>query len=596
MNDGSGTGVLGRLWEQLRAGTLWKHLHKNGANEPPIYPNRCERSPILEQKNFPVSVLVTNWNGEREIAAFLQSYYEHHQVDDAELVIVDHASSDESRECIRYWMKTLPIKLVCCDRNQRYAVANNLAHSYAEGDLLVFANNDLVFDGPVIPALRTAMQDPEVGLAGVNLYYPDADGARSRELQHQGIRFAPDSDLAFMRPYNIKTASQQEESYQETAAVTTALAACRRTDFEAVGGFFEDYDYGFEDVDLALQLRRQLDRKNVICTEVAAIHTEFGSQRRQSKRVLLARRQANALTFRDRHNRWLTRTVMRSQLSGSFCHRKPLQVRTPQSIDLALSDLELPKGDVELYSIDAGDRENHAGFCGIWLLDDPEELKSNPAPRGALAVALVNPGTAGDWEEMLGHHQLDLMICEGPGDQLALKEHGGTCLAQTDNEAHSKTPGWLDWLLETVVSHLAKPAIAIKAAMPDSSTSEQPDLELARELGRALRERGYRVRIDFPRQWESRRMYMDDVTVTLRGNERFRPEPGALNLLWLIDADHPASDDELNGFEHVFTISPSEASALELRLSSGVSALDRKIWKNPAAEVDRVIRDHITAG
>lgn len=590
----TGARIIDGLLNRLQASRLWPFSGQRRARAQ-IYPNRCERSRLLEHKNHPVSMLVTNWNGEREIAAFLQSYAEYHHVDDCEIIIVDHASSDASRDCIRHWMTLLPIKLICCDRNQRYSAANNLAQAYAEGEVLVFANNDLVFDTQIIPALYDAMKDPDVGLAGVKLYYPDDGGGRSRRLQHLGIRFAPDRAMSFMRPYNVKEVSESSEDHQETAAVTTALAACRRSDFNAVGGFFEDYDYGFEDVDLALKLRRQLGRKNIICTRLAAVHTEFGSQQRQSKRLLLARRQANALIFRDRHNRWLARAVLKSQLTEGIWHLKPLQIRVPQSLELAVSESVSARSGLELLSSADGNREKLAAQCGIWLLNDPGELSSDPVPRGALALALVNPGSAAEWSKVLEQYQLDLMLCDDPEDQRVLREHGGTCLAASNTGAPGMKSGWLDRLLDTVMLHLAKPAVAIKAAMPDSGPSHQPDLALARSLGRELRELGYRVRIDFPKRWESRRMYMDDVTLTLRGDERFRPEAGAVNLLWLIDADHPASDEELNGFDHVFSIMPSEARALEQRLSTDVSALERRIDSNPAATVDRVIRQKISS-
>lgn len=587
------SGLLAGLLAPLKAGGLWQRLSRRGDVEAQLYANSCERSRLLDHKTHQVSILVTNWNGEQEIAAFLQSYAKHHDTNEAELVILDHASSDASRELIRDWMKTLPIKLICCDRNQRYSVANNLAQAYADGNVLIFANNDLVFDEPVIPALRAMMENPEIGLAGVTLYYPDADGARSDKLQHRGISFAPDSNLAFMRPYNIKSGSNATQRFEETAAVTTALAACRRADFDAVGGFLEDYDYGFEDVDLCLKLHRQLGRRNVICTGLAAIHKEFGSQRRQSKRLLLDRRQANALVFRNHHNRFLTRAVMQSQLHQGFWHLKPLQMRVPQSMAPALSKCASPAGSVELLSMAAGAGDKQAGFCGIWLVDDPQELRLNPAPRSTLAVALVDPGSASEWEEVLGQHQIDLLLCDKPEDQQLLKEHSGTCLAEARVGTRPLTSDWIDWLLGMIAAHLAKPAIAIKAAMPDPNQSKQADLELVRELGGALRERGYRVRIDFPKQWKDLRLYMDDVTVTLRGNERYHPETGALNLLWLIDADHPASDEELNEFGHVFTISSSEAGSLRRRLSTGASALKRQPGSNPAAALDQLIRERL---
>ncbi len=584
-----------KVKQRLQRSKAWRLLFRKASVEATLYTNHCERSRLLDDKTFPVSILITNWNGEQEIETFLSSYAEHHSAQDAELVIIDHASRDASRERIRQWMTVLPIKLVCCDRNQRYSAANNLALIYAEGAVLIFANNDLTFDSPVIGALVAALDDPDVGLAGINLHYPTTDGTRSRKIQHQGIRFAADGILAFMRPFNVKAGPAAAHPYAEVAAVTAALAACRREDFEAVGGFLEDYDYGFEDVDLGLRFRRELNRKNVLCTGLAAIHTEFGSQRRQSKRTLQSRRHANALTFRNCHNRWLIRAVVRSQINGGFWHLKALRVRIPPTMAPDLSGLAPARGDVELLPMASGTADKHTGFCGIWLLDDPQELRSHPAPRGALTVARVKPGMAGSWQEVHLQHPLDLFLCDDAKDQLSLEQHGDAWLLETPAGAHSMAPGWLDWMLDTLLRHLDKPSIAIKVALPDLQESAQAELELAGVLGRQLREQGYRVRIDLPKHWADRRLFMDDVTITLRGDDCFKPEAGAVNLLWLIDADHPASDEELNGFEHVFTISHSEAAALDRRLSARVSLLERGTTTNPATTIDRIVRQYLPA-
>jgi len=583
-----------KVKEHLRRSKLWQRFRKTSVEEM-LYTNHCERSRLLDDKTFPVSMLITNWNGEKEIETFLSSYAKYHSAQDAELVIIDHASRDASRDRIRHWMTALPIKLVCCDRNQRYSAANNLARAYAEGSVLVFANNDLAFDSPVIGELVAALDDPDVGLAGVNLHYPAADGTRSRKIQHQGIRFAPDGALAFMRPYNVKTGPAAGHQHAEVAAVTTALAACRRDDFEAVGGFLEDYDYGFEDVDLALRFRRELNRKNILCTGLAAIHTEFGSQRRQSKRLLHSRRKANAMVFRDCHNRWLTRAVVRSQLNGGFWHLKSLRVRVPPAMATDLGGLAPARGDVELLPMAGATPDTQPGFCGIWLLDDPNELRSHMAPRSALTVARVKPGTAGNWQAIHLQHPLDLFLCDDPKDQLNLQQQGDAFLLEAHTGTNSLAPGWLEWMLDTLLSHLDKPSVAIKVALPDLQESAQAELELASLLGRQLREQGYRVRIDYPKHWANRRLFMDDVTVTLRGGDRFTPEAGAVNLLWLIDADHPASDAELNGFEHVFTTSQSEAVALDPRLSARVSLLERRTATNPATSIDRIIRQYLPA-
>lgn len=533
--------------------------------------------PWLAQR-FDVSVLVTNWNGAEDMEAFLASHHRHHGAEAAELVIVDHASEDDSVARVRAWMDRLPIQLLRCDRNQRFAVANNLARRHARGSVLVFANNDVVFDSPVLPALIMALDEPEVGLAGVPLWYPGSDGARSDRLQHAGIRFAPDPDSGFLRPYNVQDGfpAALENGAAPVASVTAALAACRAEDFDAVGGFVEDYDYGFEDVDLALALQFLLGRRVVLCTDVGALHAEFGSQRRQDDRLLEARRARNADLLRDRQGAALARRVFRSQAEsamecgetgrGEIWHARPLAVRLPPARDAAAR--RWPGADL----VSAAALEPGAPFAGVWLMADPEDYLASPPTPAALTVAMVSAGSADAWLAAPGSRKLDLMLCEDAAELAALcSASRATCLAWPEGRDPLDD---LARLARTVGDFVERPGIALKLAVTEEAERETwGDFHFAEALGRALRDRGWRVRIDLRPDWDSPRCLPEDVTLALRGLESPAPREGALNLAWLISHPQRVADDELERFDHVFVASEAYAALLGERLHIDVSCL-----------------------
>lgn len=508
-----------------------------------------EQSPLLSGRTYDVSILVTNWNGAEELRAFLNSYHAQHGADThSELVVVDHASSDDSRNLLRRWMAKLPIKLLCCDRNQRFSVANNLAREHAQGTVLVFANNDLVFDEPLIDALREALEDPRTGLAAVPLYYPDKRGRRGAELQHGGIRFRPFVAQGFMRPLNMQEMPGRPGAPVAVAAVSAALAACRSRDFDAVNGFLPDYDYGFEDVDLAIKLRRRLGLRSVVCTRVGAVHREFGSQARQDPDLLSARRQGNLECLRARHNRYLVRQVFQSQLHHGYWHASPLRVRLPAVLTRTATQdkrearaaaeinalQEQVQGDIRLQIIDAQQDRIIRGFYGIWLIDDLAELADYPAPRGALVAGLVARGDANRWLRHRSVHRLDLLICEHVVDREKLRSASGVAVDLSTQQPSLRGAAWLDSVLALASKRLMSPSLALNL----SSTATGQELEAAIALGRALRQRGYAVRLDSTagadREDGSQRMFLCDASIVMEGSRPVPAEPdhdGELALL-----------------------------------------------------------------
>jgi GT2 family glycosyltransferase len=527
-----------------------------------------------------VSVLVTNRDGAGTLSRFLESYAEHHAADMAELVILDHASTDHSVETVRAWMDRLPIQLLRCNRNQRYSVANNLARRYARGRVLVFANNDVAFDEPVLPALVAALDDETVGLAGVELWYPGAEGERSGRCQHLGIRFAADPGRGFMRPFNVQAAEDvplpgrdpgDDPVPSAVPAVTAALAACRAADFDAVGGFVPAYDYGFEDVDLALTLRRQLGKGSVLCP-VGALHQEFGTQDREPEAVLTERRAANARILRCRHGAWLARAVTDSQLgfggqsTGGPWHKGPLKVRLPVGVPVPP---EAPRG---LSPVTAADCPDAREFAGVWLVDDPEELTEAP-PRRAVCVVRAAAGSAAAWVAAPGFRHVDAVLCEQATDDEEIARHSRAFVSRVSREAGSDGSGlgWLPGLLESLLS---RPGVAIKTATPDEAErGSWGDFHFAEALGRALRDLGFRVRNDLHPDWHRPAFMPDDVSLVLRGLESSSDPMDGIELLWLIS--HPARvpDAELERFDHVFVASGFYADLLASRLATPVSAL-----------------------
>ncbi len=141
------------------------------------------------------------------------------------------------------------------DEPFNWSQLNNAAVSEGKAPLLVFCNNDIeMIRAGWDSVLRQHLARPEIGVVGARLLYPD------RTVQHAGIVLGIGSGGT---EHEGRGASADNEgpggrwlTRRSVAAVTGAFFACRRSDYEAVGGFDAGtFGLWFNDVDFCLKLR-----------------------------------------------------------------------------------------------------------------------------------------------------------------------------------------------------------------------------------------------------------------------------------------------------------------------------------------------------
>lgn len=163
-----------------------------------------------------------------------------------EIILIDDFSIDDTRD----WLATLDdahIKTLLNPHNLGYAKTNNRASTAATGDVLALLNNDLLLEpGWLEPMLHT-LQSPTLnaGLVG-NVQFRVADG----KLDHAGVRLNPKAQFD-----HIQTLADNAPVHTKALAVTGACMLLRKADFDAQGGFDEQFVNGCEDIDLCFKLR-----------------------------------------------------------------------------------------------------------------------------------------------------------------------------------------------------------------------------------------------------------------------------------------------------------------------------------------------------
>jgi GT2 family glycosyltransferase len=128
----------------------------------------------------------------------------------------------------------------------------NLAFLHSRGEVIVLLNDDVhVISERWLETLVAPLSEPDVGLTGAKLLYPDGT------LQHAGHVYSHRTwDNAYPgRPADFDAELGSLLVNREASGVTAACAAMRRETYEAVGGLTERLPGNYNDVDLSLKVR-----------------------------------------------------------------------------------------------------------------------------------------------------------------------------------------------------------------------------------------------------------------------------------------------------------------------------------------------------
>ena len=127
-----------------------------------------------------------------------------------------------------------------------------------------------------------------------------------------------------------------------------------------------------------------------------------------------------------------------------------------------------------------------------------------------------------------------------------------------------------------------KPSLrwAIKiSSHPGERGKNWGDTFFADDLKRALESVGQEVVVDTRLAHYRSTDYLDDVVLTVRGLDAVVPQPGAVNVLWIISHPELVSDDEIRSYDLVFAA--STAWAAETSRRTGVNVLPLLQATNP---------------
>ncbi|MES2606876.1 MAG: glycosyltransferase [Pseudomonadota bacterium] len=364
----------------------------------------------ITKQNFPapkVSVVVLNRNGARVLEAMLASWERYNRSVPAELIIIDHASTDSSLVLLKRWRQRLDLKIVPLKQNDSFSDSSNRGARMARGEYVLFMNNDIQWLQDALPRMLESLQDPSVGIVGMKLLKvvgeSSVGGQHASEVQHLGVRFTL-NDQGYW-PYEVKpdfANGEEEYSPQTVPAVTGAALLCRKVDFDAVGGFHTDYFYGFEDVELCIRLAERLNKKVICRNDCVALHHHGHTRLSGRERSIFDRLMRNSSVLESHIGLWIKQAYWRSLLSGDGFHtNERLRIALIGNADsLATSLLQaLPHADILLLT--SANDWKRVDNLHVLIVGDPRyDIRSLQHARVDLFILAWVKDAAAEWKAL----------------------------------------------------------------------------------------------------------------------------------------------------------------------------------------------------
>lgn len=202
-----------------------------------------------------ISIIIPNKDHIKDLDKCIKSIINKSTYTNYEFIIVENNS--ENKETFEYYEeisnKNDNIKVVNWEKGFNYAAINNFGVTNAKGDYYLFLNNDteLISPNGLQEMLGICMRN-EVGIVGARLYFED------NTIQHMGIVLgfggfaghvfsgARKDDLCYMLRNQVNS---------NFSAVTAACMLVKKSVFDEIEGFSEEFVVALNDVDFCLKAR-----------------------------------------------------------------------------------------------------------------------------------------------------------------------------------------------------------------------------------------------------------------------------------------------------------------------------------------------------
>ena len=233
-----------------------------------------------------LSIIIVNWNSKDYLDNCIASILANTQGIKFEILVIDAASFDGCDAMLR---QNYPqVRFIQSGKNLGFAKANNAAFTASRGRHLLFLNPDTELVSPAINTMYDCLSRlPNAGAVGCKLLNAD------RTVQTSCIKSFPTISNQFLNSEVLRALWPKSPLWgmaalfgtgnepEQVDAVSGACLLLKRSVFETVGLFSEEYFMYAEDVDLCYKIR-QAGYKNLYVPHATVIHFGRGSAQKTS--------------------------------------------------------------------------------------------------------------------------------------------------------------------------------------------------------------------------------------------------------------------------------------------------------------------------
>lgn len=225
-----------------------------------------------------VSIIIVTYNTFQITKDCIDSIFENTSNLNFEIILVDNASTDGSRD---FFSTHKNIKYKYLDENLGFGKANNIGAADASGEYVFFLNSDtILFENSIHKMIvffevnETALKIGALGcvLIDENLK-PNGSGSHFPTCKSTIIEY-----LYQIPPLRIFVKKPEdkpypfEKSFFKIDYIIGADLLIRKTTFEKLEGFYKEYFMYFEETDLQHQMNNKLGLSSYIYTGTKIIH------------------------------------------------------------------------------------------------------------------------------------------------------------------------------------------------------------------------------------------------------------------------------------------------------------------------------------
>jgi len=222
-----------------------------------------------------VAVVILNWNGKKFLEKFLPSLLANSS-DQAEIIVADNASSDDSVEYLKSNFRD--IRIIQHNKNFGFAKGYNLALTQVEADYYVLLNSDIeVTPNWIQPVIELMESDSSIAACQPKI----RSYSEPQKFEYAGAAggFIDKYGYPFCRGRMFLSIEEDDGQYDDTIEIFWATGACmfvRAGLFHQFGGLDEDFFAHMEEIDFCWRLKNE-GYKIMYCPSSVVYHIGGGT-------------------------------------------------------------------------------------------------------------------------------------------------------------------------------------------------------------------------------------------------------------------------------------------------------------------------------